>query len=82
VVAGSGGGIGEIVAPGITGLLVPPGDPPAFAEAVRSLIIDPPRRAAFAEAARRRVAAEHDLASAAHRLNAVIEMVCRNSDRK
>ena len=46
---------------GITGLLVPPGDAPAFAAAVRSLIVDRGRRAAFAEAARRRARAEHDL---------------------
>jgi glycosyltransferase involved in cell wall biosynthesis len=76
VVAGGGGGVSEIVAPGVTGLLVPPGDAAAFAEAVRSLIVDRPRRTAFAEAARQRVRAEHDLSSAARRLNGVIDMVC------
>jgi glycosyltransferase involved in cell wall biosynthesis len=76
VVAGGGGGVSEIVAPGVTGLLVPPGDAAAFAEAVRSLIVDRPRRIAFAEAARQRVRAEHDLSSAARRLNGVIDMVC------
>jgi glycosyltransferase involved in cell wall biosynthesis len=75
VVAGAGGGVGEIVVPGVTGLLVPPGDVTAFAEAVRSLVVDLPRRAAFAEAAQRRIAAEHDISSAACRLNAVINMV-------
>ena len=75
VVAGSVGGVSEIVVPGVTGLLVPPGDVAAFAEAVHSLIADHPRRAAFAEAARQRVRDEHDLASAARRLNAVIDMV-------
>ena len=75
VVAGSGAGVGEIVVSGVTGLLVPLGDAPAFAEAVRSLITDHSRRSAFAEAARRRVAAEHDLSTAARRLNAAIEMV-------
>jgi glycosyltransferase involved in cell wall biosynthesis len=75
VVAGGGGGVGEIVVPGVTGLLVPPGDAQAFAEAVRSLIADRPRRAAFGAAARRRVKEEHDLPSAARRLNAVIDMV-------
>src|SRR5271166_5100364 len=69
------GGVGEVVVPGVTGLLVPPGDAPAFAEAVRSLIVDRPRRAAFSEAARQRVKAEHDLSSAARRLNMVIDMV-------
>jgi glycosyltransferase involved in cell wall biosynthesis len=75
VVAGSGAGIREIVVPGMTGLLVPPGDATAFAEAVRSLVVDPERRAVFAEAAQQRVAAEHDLSSAACRLGAVIDMV-------
>ena len=72
VVAGAGGGVGEIVVPGLTGLLAAPGDAAAFAAAVRSLIADPARRAAFAAAARRRVLAEHDLAAAARRLAAVI----------
>jgi glycosyltransferase involved in cell wall biosynthesis len=72
VVAGDGAGIGEIIVPGVTGLLVPPGDASAFSAAVRNLIVDSGRRAALAEAARRRVRAEHDLSIAARRLNAVI----------
>jgi len=75
VVAGGAGGVSEVVVPGITGVLVPPGDALAFAEAVRSLIADPRRGAAFGEAARQRVRDEHDLGSAARRLNAVIDMV-------
>ena len=75
VVAGAGGGVSEIVVHGITGLLVPPSDAPAFARAVRSLLVDRPRRAAFAEAARHRVKAEHDISSAARRLNAVFDAI-------
>jgi glycosyltransferase involved in cell wall biosynthesis len=75
VIAGQGDGVAEIVVPGVTGLLVPPGDAAAFAEAVRSLIVDRPRRAAFAEAARQRVGAEHDISFAARRLDAVIRKV-------
>jgi glycosyltransferase involved in cell wall biosynthesis len=75
VVAGGGLGVSEIVVPGVTGLLVPPRDASAFAEAVRSLIVDPSRCAAFGEAARQRVRAEHDLTYAAGRLNAVVAMV-------
>jgi len=74
-VAGGAGGVSEVVVPGITGALVPPGDALAFAEAVRSLIADRRRCATFGEAARQRVGDEHDLASAARRLNAVIDMV-------
>jgi glycosyltransferase involved in cell wall biosynthesis len=77
VVAGAVGGVSEIVAHGVTGLLVPPSDAPAFAQAVRSLLVDRPRRAAFAEAARHRVRAEHDISSAARRLNAVFDVVSR-----
>ncbi len=79
VVAGAAGGVSEIVVHGITGLLVPPSDAPAFAQAVRSLLVDRPRRAAFAEAARHRVRAEHDISSAARRLNSVLDMVTPGS---
>jgi glycosyltransferase involved in cell wall biosynthesis len=79
VVAGGAGGVSEIVVHGVTGLLVPPSDAPAFARAVRSLLVDCPQRAAFAEAARRRVRAEHDISSAARRLNAVFDFVSPGS---
>jgi glycosyltransferase involved in cell wall biosynthesis len=75
VVAGAAGGVSEIVVHGITGLLVPPSDAPAFGRAVRSLLVDRPRRAAFAEAARRRARTEHDIPSAARRLNAVFDAI-------
>jgi glycosyltransferase involved in cell wall biosynthesis len=75
VVAGATGGVSEIVVHGVTGLLVPPGDAPAFARAVRSLLVDRARCATLAEAARHRVRAEHDISSAARRLNAVFEAV-------
>jgi glycosyltransferase involved in cell wall biosynthesis len=81
VVAGGGGGVSEVVESGGTGLLVPPGDAPAFAAAVRSLIVDPGRRAAFAEAAQQRVRAEHDLPAAARRLAAVIDTLGRDASR-
>jgi glycosyltransferase involved in cell wall biosynthesis len=73
VVAGSGGGVGEIVVPEVTGLLVAPGDAAAFAAAVRRVMLDHGRRSAFAKAARTRVLAEHDLSVAARRLSVVID---------
>lgn len=73
VVAGASGGVGDIVAPGVTGLLVPSGDAAGFAAAIRCLIVDRGLRARFAAAARQQVLAEHDLPAAARRLGAVIE---------
>ena len=61
-----------IVADGKTGLLVPPGDPVAFAAALRPLIRDSGRRAAMGAAARARVRREHDLPAAAMRLRAIL----------
>jgi glycosyltransferase involved in cell wall biosynthesis len=75
VVAGDGGGVGEIVVSGETGLLVPLGDVAALATAVRYLIVNHSRRAAFGAAARRRVEAEHDIGLAARRLSAAIDIV-------
>jgi glycosyltransferase involved in cell wall biosynthesis len=50
----------EVVRPGVDGLLVPPGDVQAFAEAVLSLLADPERAAALGASARTRVEAEFD----------------------
>jgi glycosyltransferase involved in cell wall biosynthesis len=77
VIAGDGDGVSEIVVSGVTGLLVPNGDVPAFATAVRSLILDRALRAAFGEAAQQRVRAEHDLPLAARRLAAAIDALRR-----
>jgi len=75
VVAGNSGGVGTIVADGLSGLLVPPGDGAAFAAAMRQLIEDPVRCAALGEAARRKVAREHDLAVASLRLGGLLESI-------
>ncbi len=72
VVAGAVGGVGAIIVPGKTGLLMAPGDVPGFAAAVRSLIVDHDRRARFAAAARRHVLAEHGLDTAARGLRAAL----------
>ena len=72
VVAGDSGGVGDIVADGVTGLLAPPGDVDAFAAAVRTLLGDPARRARFGDAARDKVQREHDLPAAATRLAGIV----------
>lgn len=54
VVASAVGGLPEIVEDGVTGLLVPPRDPAALAEAIGALATDPERCAAMGAAARKR----------------------------
>jgi starch synthase len=49
------GGLAEVVEDGITGLLVPPEDPQALAEAACTLLADPARLAAMGRAAHERV---------------------------
>jgi colanic acid/amylovoran biosynthesis glycosyltransferase len=55
-------GIPESVADGVTGLLVPPGDWEALANALDKLVRDPGLRARFGEAGRARMASEFDVA--------------------
>jgi glycosyltransferase involved in cell wall biosynthesis len=77
VVAGSSGGVGDVVADGVTGLLTPPGDAAGLAGALRMLIQNPERRAAMGSAAREKVAREHDLPVAARRLGEIIDSLGR-----
>lgn len=63
VVATRSGGPETIVDDGRTGVLVPPGDPVALAEAVLALRADPAARARLAEAARREAAGRFDVRS-------------------
>jgi len=54
VVASRVGGIPEVVADGVTGLLVPPDDPASLADALNALVRDPGRAAAMGQAGRER----------------------------
>ena len=72
VVAGNSGGVGAVVADGETGLLTQPGDIAAFSSAVRQLLEHPARRVALGAAARRKAVDQHDIASAAARLAAML----------
>ena len=65
VVASRVASLPEIVADGVTGLLVPPGDVAALREAVRGLLADPIRRATMGQAGRRRASEKFTWAAAA-----------------
>ena len=56
-------GIAELIEDGRTGVLVPPGDPPALAAALAALIRDPAKRAALGAAAEQRVRGAFDMRS-------------------
>lgn len=75
VVAGFGVGVEAVVVDGVTGLLTPTGDAAAFAAAVERLLASPRQRAAMGRAAQRQIEAEHGLAAAAQRLDAVLSRV-------
>jgi glycosyltransferase involved in cell wall biosynthesis len=57
VVATRAGGLPEVVEDGVTGMLVPPGDPRALADAIESLWRNPDLRRKMGEAGRERVLA-------------------------
>jgi alpha-maltose-1-phosphate synthase len=65
VVASRTGGIPEVVADQVTGLLVPPDDPASLAEAVNALLRDPGRAAALGRAGRERAVTEFSWAAVA-----------------
>lgn len=67
VVASRVAGIPDVVTDGVNGLLVPPGDPAALAEAFHRLGADPALRARLGEAARRTAAARLGWGAAAAR---------------
>ncbi len=75
VIAGDSGGVSAIVRHGETGLLAPEGDASAFAAAIVALAGNADRRQTMGVAAVRAVARDHTLASAAVRLNAIIDRV-------
>jgi glycosyltransferase involved in cell wall biosynthesis len=72
VVAGAEGGVPDIVAAGITGVLVEKREPQAFAAAVATLLTDPGRRLAMASAAQRHAVERHGLPAAQGRLRAML----------
>ncbi|CAN7627008.1 glycosyltransferase [Caulobacter sp. LjRoot300] len=63
----------EMIADGVDGALVPPGDPAALARALAGLVATPQKAAALGVAARAKVLAEYGPASLQRRLDAVLD---------
>lgn len=79
VVTDTGTGTIEAIEPGSTGLVVPPRDPRALAEALDSLLADPGRRRTMGEQARRRAVDRHDLRERVADVRNVYEEVIRSA---
>jgi glycosyltransferase involved in cell wall biosynthesis len=73
VIATRVGGIPEMIEDRVHGLLVPPADEPALAEALQALLADPARAARMGEAARRRVAEQFTTEEQIRRQVAIVE---------
>ncbi|MEX1171247.1 MAG: glycosyltransferase [Chloroflexota bacterium] len=75
VVASRLSGIPELVADGVTGILVPPADPVALADALAELARDPERRRRYGDAGREVVVRDFDATTNARALAARIRAV-------
>jgi glycosyltransferase involved in cell wall biosynthesis len=79
VVATDVGGVRELVAEDVNGILVPPDDPAAIASAIATLLQDPDRRARLGNAGQARVRARHTLDLAANAIATAYEDVLARS---
>jgi alpha-maltose-1-phosphate synthase len=79
VIAVDTGALGEMVADGHTGLLVPPHDGPAVLAAIERLLGDPAGRAAMGAAGRSRQLEHYDVRTSADRLIGLLTSIARPS---
>ena len=73
VLASRQGGMTEIVLPGVTGELLPPGDIPAWRESITQLLQQPDRMRAMGAAGRERAVAEFTWAANAAKLERLLQ---------
>ena len=81
VVATAVGGIPEVVRHGVTGLLVPPAQSDALADAVIRLLSDSALARRFGESGRRRALADFALEAQAGRIEAALASVARHAPK-
>jgi len=77
VVATTAGAFPEVIADGETGLLVPPGNAPALADAIATLLADPPRCDAMGDAGVKRIEQHFSWRACAERTAALYNEVLR-----
>ena len=75
VIAQRTAGVPEVVADGETGLLTEPGDDAAAAAAITRLLNDPALQHRMGQAAHQRTRRDHSIASAAQRLNTLLQNI-------
>jgi len=81
VVATRVGGVPELVEPGVTGWLVPPGDAPALGAALGQVLSDPEARQAMGRNARQRAVGDFSLEAMVRRYEAVLDRLLRQARR-
>jgi glycosyltransferase involved in cell wall biosynthesis len=81
VVATAVGGTPEVVMDGVTGLLVPPQDPSALAQAIERLLRDPDLRRTMGRAGRRRVEQHFDVRETVRQVEDLYETLLREKGR-
>jgi len=79
VVSTSGGALPEVVEDGVTGILVPPADARALAEAMDNLMRDAQLRRRMGKAGRQRILEKFSWRKAALQTEAVYQQVCQPS---
>ena len=75
------GGVPDIFEDGVNGLLVPPGDPAALADAIERLLDDPDQRRSMGEANRRKALKEFDVPIYVEKLLGLYRDVARTASR-